>query len=83
MEKYFCEYCGTQFSSVSSLTSASCSRHPNGNGKGKHILYEGSLKSQYTCKYCGQKFSSISSLTSSSCSRHPSGNGKGKHAAAL
>ena len=80
-EKFFCEYCGQSFSSVSSLTGIYCSRHPDGANKGKHKLYEGGEKSQYTCKYCGQKFSSISSLTGNYCSRHP--DGKGKHAPAL
>lgn len=83
MANYYCEYCGRKASSVSSLTSSSCIRHPNGAGKGKHKLYEGSEKSQYTCKYCGKNSSSISSLTSSSCIRHPNGAGKGKHAPAL
>ena len=83
MANYYCEYCGHKSSSVSSLTSASCPRHPNGRYKGKHKLYEGSEKSQYVCKYCGYKSSSISSLTSASCLRHPDGNYKGKHAPAL
>ena len=83
MANYYCEYCGQKFSSVSSLVAASCSRHPNGMGKGKHKLYEGSEKSQYSCKYCGTSTSSISSLTGNSCHRHPNGAGKGKHAPAL
>ena len=83
MANYYCEYCGQKFSSVSSLTAMSCSRHPLGPGKGKHKLYEGSEKAKYTCKYCGQTFGSISSMTGLSCSRHPNGAGKGKHAPAL
>ncbi len=83
MANYFCEYCGTKYSSVSSLTSSSCSKHPNGLNKGKHKLYEGSEKSQYVCKYCGTKNSTLSSLTSNSCSKHPDGLNKGKHAPAL
>jgi len=83
MANFYCEYCGQQFSSVSSLTNGSCHRHPNGPHKGQHKLYEGSEKSQYTCKYCGQQFSSISSLTSGSCHRHPNGPHKGQHAPAL
>lgn len=83
MSNFYCEYCGTSSSSVSTLTSASCYRHPDGNGKGRHKLYEGSEKSQYTCKYCGTKSTSISNLTAASCYRHPMGNGKGKHAPAL
>lgn len=83
MANFYCEYCGQKYSSVSSLTANSCSRHPNGPCKGKHKLYEGSEKSQYVCKYCGQKYSSLSSLTGISCYRHPDGPNKGKHAPAL
>ena len=83
MANFYCEYCGQKYSNVTSLTANSCSRHPNGNGKGKHKLYEGSEKSKYTCKYCGQSYSTLTSLTVNSCSRHPNGNGKGKHAPAL
>lgn len=67
-EKFYCKWCGQSYSSVSSLTSGSCSRNPEGK---RHELYEGSEKTQYTCKYCGQKYSSISSLTSGSCSKSP------------
>ena len=83
MDKYYCEYCGQSFSSVRLLAAASCPRHPNGCGKGKHKLYEGSEKPKYTCKYCGQQFSSLRILTAASCHRHPNGVGKGKHAPAL
>ena len=34
--QYVCKYCGTKYSSLSSLTSGSCMRHPNGSHKGKH-----------------------------------------------
>lgn len=78
MTKFYCECCGTHYSSVSSLTSSSCSKNPNSK---THKLYEGPEKSRYTCKYCGTQYSSLSSLTSSSCNRHPSG--KGKHVPAL
>jgi len=80
---FYCEYCGTKASSVSSLTSGSCMKHPNGAGKRKHSLYEGSEKSQYTCRFCGTKASSITSLTSGTCMKHPNGAGKGHHAPAL
>ena len=83
MANFYCEYCGTKSSSVSSLTANNCHRHPDGPGKGKHKLYEGTEKSQYTCKYCGTKSSSISSLTANNCPRHPNGPYKGKHAPAL
>ena len=83
MANFYCEYCGTKFSSVSSLTASSCVRHPNGPNKGKHKLYEGSEKSQYSCKYCGTSASTLTSLTANSCNRHPNGTGKGKHASAL
>lgn len=83
MANFYCEYCGTKSSSISSLTSGSCSRHPLGGNKGKHKLYEGSEKSKYSCKFCGTASSSLSSLTSSSCHRHPNGGNKGKHSPAL
>ena len=83
MEKYYCKYCGTFRSSVQSLTGGYCPRHPDGPGRGRHELYQGSEKAQYTCKFCGTKRSSISSLTAGVCTRHPNGPGKGKHSPAL
>lgn len=83
MSKFYCEYCGNSYSSVQSLTGSTCSRHPDGSGKGRHKLYEGSEKAQYTCKFCGNKYSSIASLTGATCSRHPAGSGKGRHAPAM
>ena len=80
---FYCKYCGHKASSVSSLTASLCMRHPNGPGKGKHALYEGSEKEQYMCKYCGRKATSISSLTASKCIRHPNGPAKGNHEPAL
>jgi DNA-directed RNA polymerase subunit RPC12/RpoP len=80
---YYCKYCGTKNSSLASLTASSCSRHPAGPNKGKHILYEGEEKSKYECKYCGTSNSNLASLTASSCSRHPLGPNKGKHEPAL
>lgn len=83
MANYYCKYCGRKFSSIRSLTSESCARHPDGSNKGKHVLYEGSEKSEYFCTYCGRKFSSLRSLTSETCSRHPDGRSKGRHNPAL
>ncbi len=83
MAKFYCKYCGSSYSSISSLTSGSCSKHPDGGNKGKHVLYEGGEKKEYFCKYCGAKYSSLSSLTSGSCSKHPNGSNKGKHSPAL
>lgn len=83
MAKFYCEYCGRSFSSVSDLTANWCARHPNGTNQGKHKLYEGSEKSKYTCKYCGREFSSISELVANWCARHPNGTNQGKHAPAL
>jgi len=68
MANYYCKWCGSKYSSISGLTSGSCSKNPNGK---KHELYEGSEKSQYVCKYCGSKYSSLSGLTSGSCSKSP------------
>ena len=33
---FYCKYCGHKASSISSLTSSACIRHPNGPHKGKH-----------------------------------------------
>lgn len=35
-QNFYCEYCGTKASSISSLTGNWCSRHPSGANKGKH-----------------------------------------------
>jgi len=83
MANFYCEFCGTKFSTVASLTASACFRHPNGPNKGKHSLYQGTEKSQYTCKFCGTKFSNISGLTASACFRHPNGANKGRHEPAL
>ena len=83
MANFYCEYCGSKYSSVASLTSSNCAKHPMGSYKGKHKLYEGSEKSQYTCKYCGKNYSNLASLTSDNCWRHTDGSYKGKHAPAL
>lgn len=83
MANFYCKFCGHKTPSISSLTGTSCSRHPDGPGRGKHVLYEGSEKAKYSCKYCGHSGSSISSLTASSCVRHPNGASKGKHEPAL
>ncbi|WP_297276296.1 hypothetical protein [uncultured Brachyspira sp.] len=82
-ENFYCEYCGNRFNSVKILTSQNCMRHPNGNYKGKHKLYEGSEKDEYTCKYCGNKYKTLKQLTSAKCMRHPNGNYKGYHAPTL
>jgi len=70
MAHFNCLYCGAERSNISSLTSSSCSKNPNGK---YHVLYEGSVKSKYTCKYCGAERSNISSLTSSLCTKNPNG----------
>lgn len=83
MANYYCEYCGSKSTSVSSLTAGFCLRHPNGANKGKHKLYEGTEKAQYVCKYCGTKNTTLFSLTAGWCLRHPNGTNKGKHSPAL
>ncbi|MAX26628.1 MAG: hypothetical protein CMJ19_19210 [Phycisphaeraceae bacterium] len=82
-QNFYCMYCGNKYSSVTSLSSSTCTRHPNGSHKGKHALYEGSEKTKYTCKYCGNQYTSITSLTASNCTRHPNGSHKGRHSPAL
>ena len=66
-ESVTCEYCGSRYSNLQSLTSGSCSKSPSG----KHVPYEGDEKSQYYCEYCGSKYSNLQSLTSGSCSKSP------------
>ena len=80
---YYCEYCGCEFSSIQSLTSNLCSLHPDGSCKGRHKLYEGSIKTRYYCKYCGAQGTSIKMLAGSSCPKHPNGSCKGRHIPAL
>ena len=36
MANFYCEYCGQKYSSISSLTANTCSKHPNGFCKGNH-----------------------------------------------
>lgn len=69
-QKYFCKYCGSEYSSISKLTFHRCSFNPHGKN---HALYEGSEKEQYACKYCGSEYSSISKLTFHHCSKNPNG----------
>lgn len=83
MANVYCKYCGYKSSTIAALTSQSCTKHPNGNNKGRHVLYEGSEKLQYNCKYCGHKSPTISTLTSQPCTKHPNGNNKGRHEPAL
>lgn len=83
MPRYYCKNCGTSFSSLQSLTGASCHRHPSGPNRGKHELFEGPEASRYACKYCGTTFSSLATLTGASCYRHPDGPNRGKHSPAL
>jgi hypothetical protein len=79
----YCKYCGAKAASISSLTAATCQRHPNGPYKGRHALYEGAEKSKYECKNCGASAPTLSSLTAATCQHHPLGAYKGKHEAAL
>jgi len=67
MANFYCKHCGVKHSSVHSLVNSSCTRSPTK----KHVLYEGSEKSQYTCKHCGVKHSTLHSLTNSSCMKSP------------
>lgn len=82
-KNYYCKYCGYKTSSVKTLTANVCRRHPNGDGKGRHALYEGTEKASYTCKFCGQTASDLRTLTANKCRRHPNGPAKGNHQPAL
>ena len=33
---YYCKYCGLKSTSIASLTSSKCQRHPSGPAKGRH-----------------------------------------------
>jgi len=66
-DKYYCKYCDQQFSSVIALTNLGCSRSPTK----KHVLYEGTEKSQYICKHCGQKFRGIVNMVNATCHKSP------------
>ena len=79
-QKFFCKYCGMEYSDVRTLTSNICQNNPAGRGQ-RHELYEGGEKSQYTCKYCGLTYRSLRDLTANICQRHPEG--KGRHEPAL
>jgi hypothetical protein len=81
MQKYFCKYCGMEFSDVRNLVTNWCQNHPNGKNGMHHELYEGSEKQQYTCKYCGLSYRSLRDLTINNCQRHPEG--RGHHEPAL
>lgn len=43
-KNYYCEYCGKKFPDVRTLTSGTCTYHPDGSNKGRHKLYEGTEK---------------------------------------
>ncbi|OGI05912.1 MAG: hypothetical protein A2Y40_03210 [Candidatus Margulisbacteria bacterium GWF2_35_9] len=65
--KYFCFYCGQEFSDIRTLTQYPCSDSPTS----KHVPYEGTIKDKYLCKHCGQEFSDLRTLTQYPCSNSP------------
>ena len=77
----YCKYCGTSASNAKTLLNGWCPKHPAGQNKGKHALYEGGERDDYFCVYCGQKYHTLSSLLSGWCYKHPDGQNKGKHVA--
>lgn len=72
----YCKLCGKEFKNIKDLSSNSCKKHPQGTYSGKHILYEGSAKTQYECVYCGKAAKTIAELTSNKCKHNPN---KGYH----
>lgn len=80
---YYCKHCGHKAASIQTLTANKCLWHPSGAFAGRHVLYEGSEKSEYECKFCGRKAKTIQTLTANKCLRHPEGAFKGPHAPAL
>lgn len=83
MAGFFCVYCGFKANSINTLTSMPCARHPLGQNKGKHVLYEGTEKTRYICKFCGFYANSIQALTSINCHKHPDGANRGRHSPTL
>jgi transposase-like protein len=75
-QKYFCKYCGMEYSNVGDLTLNQCPNHPAGKRGFRHELYEGGVKQQYTCKYCGRSYRDLVNLTRNNCMRHPAGKGR-------
>ena len=75
----YCKYCGESASNEQVLLNRWCPKHPSGQNKGKHALYEGGEKSEYVCVYCGEKYHSLRSLCNDWCNRHPNGQKRGKH----
>ena len=78
-QNYYCKYCGSKYQNITSLNSKLCSRHPDGQNMGRHILFEGKENNNYNCKFCGIKYPRISSLTAGLCESHPKGVYKGNH----
>ena len=78
----YCKYCGEAASNERVLLNRWCPKHPSGQNKGKHALYEGGEKSEYVCVYCGEKYHSLRSLCNDWCNRHPNGQKRGKHSPA-
>ena len=69
-ERYYCKWCGYDYSSIRLLTNNRCNKNPNSN---YHEPYEGSEKAKYCCKWCGYDYSSIRLLTNNRCNKNPNG----------
>lgn len=79
-QKFYCKWCGQDFSDPKSLLASGCPRNPNGR---RHELYEGSEKAQYICKYCGMTYRTLRDLTCNHCQKHPAGHLGHNHEPAL
>lgn len=49
--RYYCQYCGTAATTISTLGSNSCSKSPTG----RHVPYAGDEKSKYICNLIDRK----------------------------
>ena len=78
MTKFYCEYCGLNFSTIEELNSSICSNHKFMNIKGSHKLYDGEDNTKLICRYCGQGFTSMQE-SFGTCIKHPKGEHKGNH----
>ncbi len=83
MANFYCKNCGAKSGSIKNLMNGFCNKNQETSNNGKHVLYEGSEKSQYSCKYCGSTSGTILNLTNGFCQKHPNGPNKGKHSPAL
>ncbi len=63
----FCKICGTEFSSVQSMSNSICSK----SDSRRHVIYRGIVGSKYYCIWCGSKYKSLRDMSNSLCAKNP------------